>query len=120
MTDEHETTTEAPEMAAYRLDTQPLPSPWQSVVYAFRQARLVRLEARVQRLRRQTVETPVMSDQRLLVVAACGGTHAHRSPRVSHRRNDAGVLRLLSQSWSSVASPQVYSLLVAQSLPSPT
>ena len=60
MTEEHETTTETPEMTAYSLGTQPLPSPWQSVVYAFRQARLVRLEARVQRLRRQTVETSLM------------------------------------------------------------
>ena len=74
-------------MTAYSLNIQPLPSPWQSVVYAFRRARLVRLEARVQRLRRQTAETSLMS-QRLLVVATCGGTdaHNHRASAPTQRR----------------------------------
>ncbi len=77
MTDEHETTSETPEVTSYSLDTQPLPSPWQSVVYAFRQARLVRLEARVQRLRRRSPQRSDANAQQLLVVPANDDTRPH-------------------------------------------
>jgi hypothetical protein len=77
MTDEHETTRETPEMTAYSVDTQPLPSPWQSVVSAFRQVRLVRLEARVRQLRRGGLQRPDATAQQLLVVPANDDARPH-------------------------------------------
>ena len=77
MTNEHEQSTETPEMTTYSLDTQPLPSPWQSVVYAFRQARLARLEARVQRLRCRHAQRLDANAQQLLVVPANDDTRPH-------------------------------------------
>lgn len=51
-------------------EASPLPSLWGSVYQAFQQARLARLEARLRRLRRYAVSSPVACPQPVVLLAA--------------------------------------------------